>query len=310
MEYFIIENGEQAGPFTLEQLRSRHIKSDTLVWSEQLDDWAPAWKVEEIRPILDEKFAAEAEEAKEEVTTNVPPIPPHVRRQYEQQQNAGQQPRGWESAPQRAPQHSNKALYIAIAVIVVLLALLFATNPDKDDHTEAIKTEINDAIEKAMGTDESDDILSMGLNALAKMISGPLVNTAVDNLLEYHSYGIFSKTTITLKGEEQTASYGFFGKVWTVDSDDIVKALENENLLNNDNSDNNDNADGESSGNSDDQQVNNNAKGNIDKKLNAAADRIADRVGAKVEEKVNEKINEMTDSSNVESFIDKILSLF
>mgnify|MGYP001620403763 CR=1 FL=1 len=34
MEYFIVENGKQAGPFSIAQLAEKHIKPETLVWKE------------------------------------------------------------------------------------------------------------------------------------------------------------------------------------------------------------------------------------------------------------------------------------
>ena len=50
MQYFIIENGTQAGPFTPEELvNTKLITAETLVWTDGLKDWTPAWQIEEIR---------------------------------------------------------------------------------------------------------------------------------------------------------------------------------------------------------------------------------------------------------------------
>ena len=50
MQYFIIENGAQAGPFSPEELvNTKNISAETLVWTEGLKDWTPAWQIEEIR---------------------------------------------------------------------------------------------------------------------------------------------------------------------------------------------------------------------------------------------------------------------
>ena len=47
MEYFIIENnGQQAGPFSLEQLVQKAITPETLVWAQGMKDWTPAWKMQ------------------------------------------------------------------------------------------------------------------------------------------------------------------------------------------------------------------------------------------------------------------------
>jgi hypothetical protein len=54
MEYFYIEGLEQKGPFSLDQLISRGIKSDTLIWKKGLNEWKPARDVEELKSIFQE----------------------------------------------------------------------------------------------------------------------------------------------------------------------------------------------------------------------------------------------------------------
>lgn len=51
-KYFIIINGQQSGPFSLEELFDRHITSETLVWAEGMQNWTPAWEIEELKDIL------------------------------------------------------------------------------------------------------------------------------------------------------------------------------------------------------------------------------------------------------------------
>ena len=46
MEFFIIKDKKQRGPYTLEQLAEMGITSDTPVWHEGLGPWKPAWQVE------------------------------------------------------------------------------------------------------------------------------------------------------------------------------------------------------------------------------------------------------------------------
>ena len=54
MEYFIIDNnGQQAGPFSQDQLVQKAISPETLVWKQGMADWTPAWKVEELRTVLE-----------------------------------------------------------------------------------------------------------------------------------------------------------------------------------------------------------------------------------------------------------------
>lgn len=61
MEYFIVENGKQAGPFSIAQLAEKHIKPETLVWKEGMADWTPAWKIAELKYILARRQSANKE---------------------------------------------------------------------------------------------------------------------------------------------------------------------------------------------------------------------------------------------------------
>ena len=54
MEFFIIDrNGQQAGPFSFDQLVQKGISPETLVWKQGMADWTPAWKVEDLRAVLE-----------------------------------------------------------------------------------------------------------------------------------------------------------------------------------------------------------------------------------------------------------------
>ena len=52
MNYFIIENGQQVGPLTIDQLRSKGITGETNVWHEGMAQWGKAKDIPEIASIL------------------------------------------------------------------------------------------------------------------------------------------------------------------------------------------------------------------------------------------------------------------
>ena len=54
MEFFIIDrNGQQAGPFSFDQLVQKGISSETLVWKQGMAEWTPAWNVAAQRAVLE-----------------------------------------------------------------------------------------------------------------------------------------------------------------------------------------------------------------------------------------------------------------
>ena len=70
MNYFIIENGLQVGPFSAEILvKNKNITAETLVWADGFADWTPAWQVEELRIML---------QANTQVQQTPPPVPPYL----------------------------------------------------------------------------------------------------------------------------------------------------------------------------------------------------------------------------------------
>ena len=90
MNYFIVDNGQQAGPYTIDELVKRGLNSDTLVWAEGMTDWTPAWQVEELKSYL---------YAQQQAPTP-PPVTPTPQPEY-------QQP-AYESEPMRTPETSKK----------------------------------------------------------------------------------------------------------------------------------------------------------------------------------------------------------
>lgn len=52
MNYYINENGQQYGPFTIDQLRMRGITGETPVWCEGMPQWTKAQKVPELYSLI------------------------------------------------------------------------------------------------------------------------------------------------------------------------------------------------------------------------------------------------------------------
>lgn len=195
MHYFIIENNQQVGPLTLEQMAARNITSDTLVWNEGMEDWQPAWKVDELHAVLDQ------------IRTTV-----QVGSHPERDQFAQAKPKSY------------LVWKILGGLFILLLIVMIVSNPKKGQHIDSIRTEVSKAIDKSTGN--GNDIFSQGFKMIARMVAGNVIDSALDQLFEYHNYIIFSKGTVTLNDKEHTVSYGVFGNVITMNADDLVEAIE------------------------------------------------------------------------------------
>lgn len=324
MEYFIIDNnGQQAGPFSQDQLVQKAISPETLVWKQGMADWTPAWKVEELKTVL------EAVEANKPNSTN------QQENQEPQQQTSEQaQQQAYQQAQQQAYQQgfqqgaamntnfqqqpkkrkSHMAIKLIIGLIVFIIAVFAVSNPGADAHKEKVRTEVGKAIEKATSTSDNN-FFTQALRSVAKMMAGSVMDEAMNQLFEYHNYIVCSKGTVEFNGKQHTVSFGILGTVYTMNADDMVKALEGaDNLqleeMNSSSSDDTSSID-EATSSSDDTSADEGFGAKVQKRLedkaNQAMDKAADKVGKKIEEKINQKLDEATDSSKVEKLIDKIL---
>jgi hypothetical protein len=329
MEFFIIDrNGQQAGPFSFDQLVQKGISPETLVWKQGMADWTPAWKVEELKAVLE---AIEANQSNQNAQKQE-----GVQQDF-QQQGANQQ-QDYQKAQQEAYQqgfqqgaamHSNFqqqpkkktshfAIKMVIGLIIFILAIFAVTNPSADAHKEKVRTEASKAVEKAVGSTDNN-FFSQTLRSVAKMMAGSMMDEAMNQLFEYHNYIVCSTGSVEFNGKPHTVSFGILGNVYTMNADDMVKALESADNLHIEESESNVSSDTPNMDGSDSEaNVNDNDEGSfstkmqkkLEEKANQAFDKAADKVSKKVEEKINQKLEETTDSSSIEKIIDKILELF
>lgn len=310
MEFFIIDrNGQQAGPFSFDQLVQKGISPETLVWKQGMADWTPAWKVEELRAVL-EAIRANQQQAQQQ---------DYQKAQQEAYQQGFQQGAAMNSNFQQQPKKkkSHFAMKMVIGLIIFILAIFAITNPSADAHKEKVRTEASKAVEKAVGSTDNN-FFSQALRSVAKMMAGSVMDEAMNQLFEYHNYIVCSTGSVEFNGKPHTVSFGILGNVYTMNADDMVKALESADNLHIEESESNvssdtpnmDSSDSEDQADSDEGSLSTRMQKKLEEKANQAFDKAADKVSKKVEEKINQKLDETTDSSSIEKIIDKILELF
>lgn len=332
MEFFIIDrNGQQAGPFSFDQLVQKGISPETLVWKQGMADWTPAWKVEELKAVLE---AVEANQSNQNIQKQegvqqgfqqgANQQQDYQKAQQEAYQQGFQQGAAMNSNFQQQPKKktSHFAMKMVIGLIIFILAIFAVTNPSADAHKEKVRTEASKAVEKAVGSTDNN-FFSQALRSVAKMMAGSMMDEAMNQLFEYHNYIVCSTGSVEFNGKPHTVSFGILGNVYTMNADDMVKALESADNLHIEESESNvssdtpnmDGSDSEANVNedqadSDEGSLSTRMQKKLEEKANQAFDKAADKVSKKVEEKINQKLEETTDSSSIEKVIDKILELF
>lgn len=345
MEFFIIDrNGQQAGPFSFDQLVQKGISPETLVWKQGMADWNPAWKVEELKAVLEAVEANQSNQNAQKQEGVQQDFQQQGANQQQVQQEAYQKAhqQDYQKAQQEAYQQgfqqgaamnsnfqqqpkkktSHFAIKMVISLIIFILAIFAITNPGADAHKEKVRTEASKAVEKAVGSTDNN-FFSQALRSVAKMMAGSMMDEAMNQLFEYHNYIICSTGSVEFNGKPHTVSFGILGNVYTMNADDMVKALESADNLHIEESESNvssdtpnmDGSDSEANVNedqadSDEGSLSTRMQKKLEEKANQAFDKAADKVSKKVEEKINQKLEETTDSSSIEKIIDKILELF
>ncbi len=127
MNYFIAVNGQQTGPFTLEDLAAQRVTAQTLVWREGMAAWAPAGTLPELASIL---VSSEATQYQQPQQPYQQPQQPYQQPQqpYQQPQQPYQQPQqAFQQPPYTNPARSQMPMpetHMVFAVLVTLFCCL------------------------------------------------------------------------------------------------------------------------------------------------------------------------------------------
>lgn len=318
MTYFIIENNSQQGPFTIEQLAQRSISSETLVWAEGMINWTPAWQVEELRPIISGARSEIYTSSRQNAQTDTHPGPP----QGGETQNTPLPGRSRCEFPGDKRGRHGTSWFIGIIALLVILLLLVVTNPTKEAHGNAIRKELTEALDN-MTTTRSDDIFEQGLNMIGRMMGQHLFEEAIGQIISYHNYGVFSTCTVGFDGRPHKVSFGCLGHVWTMNSEDIEKAVSgNASVRHRDRLPQDENQRGSQDDRQDldqqeepvqqDDQATDNGTSDLEEYVQQQTDKALDKMGAKMKEAVKNRMKEAADStsgSEVGQLVDKILEL-
>lgn len=229
MEFHLIVNGKQEGPFSIEELSQKGITPESEVWAPGMADWMQAGDVPELTAVL-QRAEFEASQQAARVAENQPTMG----QPYEPDVNPGQVP---PQAPPRMPiqeEPKKKSGCTPWLIAALILAILFATMvftcPDQRAHEAAIQE-----VTKAWVDDKVDEnlnsITGIGgvfgdlINKALKEITGFGTDKVISKYLDVKNYVICSVGRMRVgNNEDKMVSLGVFGHVFTFGKEDIEKA--------------------------------------------------------------------------------------
>ena len=213
-EFYVIDNEQQRGPYTILQLADLKITPETEVWCEGMEQWQQAGDVSELTSLLQRlEFERHVQPTETPSSPLPPPIPPTV-------------PPAWQASggpttgqPRR---HTGLKWIVVLLIEVALLALLVATCPSRDDHREAMVGSSKDWVSDKV----SDSPLGSIFGELVKWAAGNGADLAIDQLLVVDNYFVCSVGHFNVGEKPKTVSFGILGHVFTFGKDDIEQVLQ------------------------------------------------------------------------------------
>ena len=203
MEFHLIRNGKQEGPFSVEELSQQGITPESEVWAPGMADWKQAGDVPELTAIL-QRAEFEASQQAARAAENQPAMG----QPYEPAVNPGQVP---PQVPPRMPvQDDTKKKrgctpwLIAGLILAILFATMVFTCPDRSDHEAAIqevtKAWVGDKVDEQLG-----GITGIGgvfgdlINKALKELTGKSTDKIISSYLDVKNYVVCSVGTVSLK---------------------------------------------------------------------------------------------------------------
>ena len=228
MEFHLIVNGKQEGPFSIEELSQKGINPESEVWAPGMADWVQAGDVPELTAVLQRaefEAAQQASRAAENQPTMGQPYEPSIPPGYFPSQT-----------PPRVPIEEPKKKsgctpwLIAALILAILFGTMVFTCPNRQDHEQAIqevtKAWVGDKVDENLGA-----ITGVGgvfgdlINKALKELTGFGTDKVISNYLDVKNYIVCSVGRMSIgDNEEKMVSLGLFGHVFTFGKEDIEKA--------------------------------------------------------------------------------------
>ena len=233
MEFHLIVNGKQEGPFTVEELSQKNLTPESEVWAPGMADWMQAGDVPELTAVLQRAEFEAAQEAaraaENQPVTGQPydpvipptPVPP-------------QTPRYGAVPPAAAPKKKSGCIpwLIAGVILAILFATMVFTCPTREDHeaaiTEVTKRWVGNKVQEGVGSVTGNSgiggVVSDILGRIVRELTDSGTEMVITNYLDVDNYLVCSVGRISVADvKDKMVSFGIFGHVFTFGEDDIEK---------------------------------------------------------------------------------------
>lgn len=113
------------------------------------------------------------------------------------------------------PKKKRGCTFALLATLLIILVAFFS-NPDFNKHQEQVKQTVVSMAKSEVMSNDNPFVVLFGGFVIEKFADALVCSNIV-----YHNYFLFSTTSIDLKDDQKTISFGAFGKVFTFSKEDI-----------------------------------------------------------------------------------------
>lgn len=116
-------------------------------------------------------------------------------------------------------------LLIFTLIIVFIAGFCVISCPDKEAHSEAIMSNVNELIDEETTKDITNDNEKALVLFASSLVSG-ISNLVIDSRLTVENYFLFSIGKVTFEGESKIVSIGILNHIFTDINDNLKKEIE------------------------------------------------------------------------------------
>ena len=228
MEFHLIRNGKQEGPFSVEELSQQGITPESEVWSPGMADWKQAGDVPELTAVL-QRAEFEASQQAARAAENQPTMGQPYEPSYTPNQAPPSVPPRTPVQPQSKKKSGCTPWLIAALILAILFGTMVFTCPDRHDHEMAIQEvtkewvgeKIQDNVSSVTGNSGLGGMMSDILGRLIEQLTGTGTEKIISTYLKVDNYMVCSIGRVRLVDKEKVVSVGLLGHVFTFGKDNL-----------------------------------------------------------------------------------------
>lgn len=228
MEYYISIQNEKRGPYSIEELRTRGIGTETLV-STDGTQWTPAWQIDELRELFNANKNGSVDADTSKTANEGETVPPEMA-DYRSAEQADHRysPIAVEPIKPEKKRSNFGGCILGLLIVAIVGATMVFTCPNEQAHKAKLSELVNNSMDEVMerNSPSDGDLLVKGLQMVGGLLFNKVADAAIDNMVSVDNYFVCSLGRVHYDSKDHIVSLGLLGHIFTINQEDMTKAVE------------------------------------------------------------------------------------